>query len=161
MNDLIEDLAKLSPEALKQAVAEAKILGAKRRKESIPSDEVARLKLAQQRLELGQKVSYRVTVPIQMDFTIKAEHEYGSFSEIDIKFLVDDCVGSGKVWLEYLKEMWETDAGMYIGENCATGVDRKISEACDEESRVYKDLRKAIRHFEDKYEVDAYTIIDG
>lgn len=161
MNDLIEGLAKLSPESMKQAVAEAKILGAKKRRDSIPPDEVARLKLAQQRLELGQKISYRVTVPIQMDFTIKAEHEYGNFSDIDIKFLIDDCVGSGKVWLEYLKEMWEADASMYIGENCPTGVDKKIAEACDEESGVYRRLREIIRNFEDIYEVDAYTVIDG
>jgi len=160
MTNLAEELAKLSPEQLRDTVEQAKKLSLQTRIGAVPPDEIERFKLAHKRLGLGQKIFYSFNVPIKMEFTIRADYEYGNFSEIDINFLIEDIDSPGKAWLEYLKDMWESDASMYIGENCPTGIDDKVADACDEESEVWAKLRRMQNSFEEKYGIDPYQFIE-
>jgi len=157
--NLAEELARLSPEQRRDTVKQAEELSLRNRIDAVPPDEIERFKLAHKRLGMGQKISYRFNVPIEMLFLIRADYEYGNFSEINIKFLIDDIESPGKAWLEYLKDSWETDSSLYIGEACPTGIDDKVADACDEESEVYKKLRRMQNDFEERYGIDPYHFV--
>jgi hypothetical protein len=158
--ELLDILSGLSPEELRVIAEEAKDLALKKRIAAIPEDVIERLKLSQKRLELGQRITYEFDVPVKLDFKISAEYEYGGFEEIKVEIDSSKLDGSEKKWVDYLKDTWISDASMYIGENCATGVDDKVADACDEESQEYKNFRKLSRNFEEQYGVDIWKVLD-
>jgi len=165
LSQVQELLSQLSIDQIEKVCKDAKSLAARNKRKEIPSDEIERLNIAYRRLKLGQKISYTIDVPIKFDFKISAQYEYGGFEEIDIEFLTHKCKphkdsdSPGIVWVEFLKDLWQMEAGLLIGEQCATGVDKKIATACDEESAVYKDFQKLSRDFEEKYGVDTFEFI--
>lgn len=152
-NSLIEEMSRLPLSELDEVVKQAKKLAAEKKMASISKDEIERLRLAYKRLWLGQRIRYKANLKVSFDFLISAEHEYGGFEEINIK--LDSITGRGAVWKDYIKPLIETELSLCIGENCATGVDDKIANACDEESRLYEKCQQMRLAFQDTYQIDA------
>jgi len=159
--ELINKMSKLTFDQLKETVEEAKSLALKNCIDSIPEDEIERFKNAHQRLNLGQRISYKLKVPIKIDFKISAAYEFGGFEEVNVKVLDQQCSGKGSEWVKhYVKEILENEMPIQIVEDCATGIDGNVDTACGEETAVYNNFRKLLWDLEEKYKVDPWKLIE-
>jgi len=157
-NELVEKLSKLHPEKLRETFEKAKKQAIRYRINQIPQDEIERLQNVYKRLELGQKISFKTTVPIKFDFKISPEHEYGGLTEINIKFLTEGLSSPDVDYVNYLKDMWEIEGALTIGEDCAI-INKQVSDACEEESTIWAKFRNMRINFENKYNVDVSEVL--
>jgi hypothetical protein len=161
--ELLDQLATLSLKDIKSISEEAIKQSSIRKKESIPQEVWDDLYRKQKRLDEGQKVIYRINVPIQIVFTAKAEWEYGTVSDYKMSF---PTAGLSASEVEKLKKFEDTlgkslqDCLLYASEDCSlANLDNRISNACQEETAAYDAFNNLRRQIENELDVDPWPVL--
>jgi hypothetical protein len=161
--ELLDQLANLSLKDIKSISEDAIKQSSIRKKESVPQEVWDDLYRKQKRLDEGQKVIYRINVPVQIVFTAKAEWEYGSVSDYKMSF---PTTGLSASEIERLKKFEDTlgknlqDCLLYASEDGRLeNLDKRISDAVQEETTAYNAFNNLRYQIEHELDVDPWPVL--